>query len=152
MSVADLCSRNVVTVRAVDNVVVAAKLMREHHVGYTVVVEDDFTASTQRPVGVLTDRDIVVATVARDRDPRGMTVREVMTPNPVAVKMTESLAGALREMRRVGVRRMPVVGEVGELVGVLSIDQILGALSGGLADLVGALRHGQQFETTLRTG
>ena len=150
MNVAQLCSRNVVSVRKTDEVVAAARLMREHHVGYLVVVEPDFAGSTVRPIGVLTDRDIVVSIVARERDPRSLVVGDVMTENPVVVDQFDSIATAVQEMRRIGVRRMPVVGSVGELIGVLSLDDVLDALAGQLQNLAGAVRKEQQFESVLR--
>lgn len=151
MDVAQLFSRDCVTVRETDGVTEAARLMRERHVGYLVVVEPDFAGSTVRPIGVLTDRDIVVGIVARDLNPRSMLVREIMTPTPVVLNAVDQLPTALQEMRRVGVRRMPVVGKLGELLGVLSIDDVLDALSAELGNLAGAIRNEQRFEKALRT-
>jgi CBS domain-containing protein len=150
MNVAQICSRNVITTRKHDAVVVAAHLMREKHIGYLVVVEPDFTGATQRPIGVLTDRDIVVGVVAQDANPRNFRVEDVMTPNPVVVSYTDTIAVALQEMRRVGARRVPVVGDLGELMGVLSIDEILDTLSSQLQNLSGAVRNERRVETALR--
>ena len=150
MNVSQLCNRNVVTVRKSDEVVAAARLMREKHVGYLIVVEPDFTGATQRPVGVITDRDIVVTIVAQDVNPRGLKVNDVMTPNPVVVELGDSIAAAVQEMRRIGVRRVPVVGGQGELEGVLSFDDVLDALSSELQGLAGAVRSERRFETALR--
>jgi len=150
MNVAQLCSRNVISVRKIDEVVAAASLMRKHHVGYIVVSEPDFAGSTERPIGVLTDRDIVVGIVAMERDPRSLVVGDVMTENPVVLNQFDSIATAVREMRRIGVRRMPVVGSVGELIGVLSLDDVLDALAGELQNLAGAVHHEQRIETELR--
>src|SRR5688572_9194655 len=81
MNVGQICQRNVVTVRASDDLSTAARMMREKHIGYLIVVEP--TSQGERtPVGVLTDRDIVVAVVAQDADPRALTVGDVMTCNP----------------------------------------------------------------------
>lgn len=150
MNVAGLCSRNVISVRRNDKVVDAARLMREHHVGYIVVIEPDFAGSTVRPIGVLTDRDIVVGIVAKERDPRILLVGEVMSENPVVLDRSDSIATAVQEMRRIGVRRMPVVGSLGELIGVLSLDDVLDALAGELQNLAGAVRNEQQLESALR--
>jgi CBS domain-containing protein len=150
MNVSQLCSRDVVTVRKTDEVTVAARLMRKKHVGYLVVVEPDFTGATQRPIGVLTDRDIVIGVVAQDVNPRGLRVGDVMTRSPVVVELTDSIAAAVQEMRRIGVRRVPVVGSVGELEGVLSLDEVLDALSGELQNLAGAVRNERRVETALR--
>ena len=134
MNVAQLCSRSTVSVRKTDEVVTAARLMREHHVGYIVVIEPDFAGSTVRPIGVLTDRDIVVGIIARERDPHSLLVGDVMTENPVVLNQFDSIAAAVQEMRRIGVRRMPVVGSLGELIGVLSLDDVLDALAGRVAE------------------
>src|SRR5688572_2850607 len=150
MNVAQLCSRSTVSVRKTDEVVTAARLMREHHVGYIVVIEPDFAGSTVRPIGVLTDRDIVVGIIARERDPRSLLVGDIMTENPAVLNQFDSIAAAVQEMRRIGVRRMPVVGSLGELIGVLSLDDILDALAGELQNLAGAVRNERRVETELR--
>jgi CBS domain-containing protein len=150
MNVSELCRREVVTVRKTDDIVLAAQRMREHHIGYLVVVEPDFTGATQRPIGVLTDRDIVICIVARDANPRAFKVGDVMTPNPVVVELGDSIAAAVQEMRRLGARRMPVVGASGELVGVLSFDEVLDALASELQGLAGAVRNEQRVERDLR--
>ena len=150
MNVAQLCSRNVVTVRKTDEVVAAARLMREQHVGYLVVIEPDFAGSTVRPIGVLTDRDIVVSIVARERDLRNLVVGDVMTQNPVIVDQFDSILTAVREMRRIGVRRMPGTGSLGELIGVLSLDDVLDSLAAELQNLAGAVHNELRLETELR--
>src|SRR5690242_2827795 len=78
-------SRNVVTVRQFDELTAAAQLMREKHIGYLVVVEPDVAEGGARPIGVLTDRDIVVAVVAGGADARALRVGDVMTQQPVTV-------------------------------------------------------------------
>ena len=100
---------------------------------------------------MLTDRDIVVGIIARERDPRTLLVGDVMTENPVVGGgASDSIAAAVQEMRRIGVRRMPVVGSVGELIGVLSLDDVLDALAAELQNLAGAVRNEQRFETEMR--
>jgi CBS domain-containing protein len=150
MIVSQLCNRNAVTIRKSDEVVAAARLMREKHIGYLIVVEPDFTGATQRPVGVITDRDIVMTIVAQDASPHGLRVGDVMTPHPVVVELGDSIAAAVLEMRRIGVRRIPVVGSLGELAGVLSFDDVLDTLSRELQNLAGAVRNERRVETALR--
>jgi CBS domain-containing protein len=151
MNVGEICRRNVVTVHAADELLSAARLMREKHVGFLVVVEPAMVERTQRPVGVITDRDLVVGVLAREADPRALRVQDVMTPNPVTVSMRDSVAFALQEMRRLGVRRLPITGEIEELVGVISIDDVLEALAAQLANVAGSIRTEQRFEQELRT-
>jgi len=150
MYVSQLCSSNVVTVRPSDEITAAAQLMRERHVGYLVVVTAD-ASGAQVPVGVLTDRDIVVSIVARSADPKVFTVGDVMTANPVTVYQLDAIEKAVQEMRRIGVRRVPVVGKLGELKGVLSLDEVLNAVSSELRDLAGAIRTEQRIEEALQT-
>mgnify|MGYP006281403749 CR=1 FL=1 len=150
MDIATLCRRNVITVHENDELVAAAELMRKNHVGYLIVVRSGPSNSTTRPVGVLTDRDIVIKVVAKRIDPRTLTVADVMTAQPVVVAFTESLHSALGTMRSVGVRRLPVIGTQGELIGVLSTDDIVDALADGLSALAGAIRNEQRIESTLR--
>jgi CBS domain-containing protein len=148
MNVGSLCQRKAITVRRSDDVTAAAELMRSHHIGYLVVVESD--AGLERPVGVLTDRDIVVTVVARRTDPRTLRVGDIMSEQPVTVGEAEPLEYAAREMRRIGVRRLPVVGKRGELVGVLSMDELLETLVGELQNVTAALRSEQRIESSIR--
>jgi CBS domain-containing protein len=150
MSIGEICKRNVVTVRQFDELTAAAQLMRERHIGYLVVVEPAVGDGSMKPVGVLTDRDIVVGVIARDIDPRTLRVGDVMTQQPVVAGENDSLPKALESMRRIGVRRMPVVGAHGELVGVLSLDDALDALAGELQGVAAAIRNEQRIETSLR--
>jgi len=150
MNIGKLCKRNVVTVREYEDLTQAAQLMREKHVGYLVVVEPNPANDTLRPVGVLTDRDIVVSVVGRDINPRELRVGDVMTRQPVVAGEGKSVSAALKEMRRVGVRRLPIVGEAGQLVGVVSLDDILDSVAGEMLEVAGSLRNEQLIETALR--
>jgi predicted transcriptional regulator len=69
---------------------------------------------------------------------------------PVVVAETESISGALGAMREIGVRRLPIVGARGQLVGVLSIDDILEALADELNTVAGSIRNEQSIESALR--
>ena len=133
-----------------DELIKAAQLMREKHIGYLVVVASDAADGLQRPVGVLTDRDIVVAVVAREADPRMLRVGDVMTRSPVSALEEDPLDKSLREMRRMGIRRLPVVGKRGELIGVLSLDDVIEALSAELQNIAGSMRNERMVERTLR--
>jgi CBS domain-containing protein len=150
MNIGELCNRSPVTVRRSDELIGAAQLMREKHIGYLVVVEPGVPDQSFRPVGVVTDRDIVVSVVARETDPRALRVGDVMTRQPVTVGAAEPLEKALHEMRRIGVRRLPVVGQRGELIGVLSLDDVLGVLAGELQSIAGSIRNERVIEGSLR--
>jgi CBS domain-containing protein len=150
MNIGQLCNRNPITVQRTDELIRAAQLMREKHIGYLVVVDPEIAEQSLRPVGVLTDRDIVVSVVARETDARALRVGDVMTQQPVTIAATEPVEKALREMRRIGVRRMPVVGQRGELVGVLSLDELLEVLAGELQNVAGSIRNERLIEGSLR--
>ena len=151
MNVEQVCKRNVLTIRPFDGLTDAAKLMREHHIGYLVVVKPAFEEGTYRPVGVLTDRDIVVAVVARGVDPATLLVEDVMTRNPVTVNATEQIESTLPKMRKAAVRRVPVVGYRGELVGILSLDDVFELIAGNMDNITGVIRGEKPVEAALRS-
>lgn len=146
MEVGDICNRNMVTIAARESVVDAALLMRKAHVGLLVVTAPMADGNDAKVVGVLTDRDIVTAVIARAADPNALTVGDIMTPQPVMANDVHSLRHALRLMRETGVRRMPVLGNRDQLVGVLSLDDVLEALAGELGDVSQTIRTGQVVE------
>jgi CBS domain-containing protein len=113
--------------------------MRERHVGYLVVTESIQSGARERPVGVLTDRDIVVSVVARKLNSERVTVGEVMTQPPVTVCETDPVEKALREMRRVGVRRLPLVDQQGMLLGIVSHDAVLAFIGRGLRSIMDSI-------------
>jgi CBS domain-containing protein len=88
--------------------------------------------------------------IARGADPRTLRVEDVMTRNPVVVSATDPLDQALQSMRRIGVRRIPVVGHREQLVGVLSLDEVIDALSGRLSQVAGSIQQEQRTEEALR--
>jgi CBS domain-containing protein len=146
-----LCNRNPITVRRSDELIKAAQLMREKHIGYLMVVDPEVVDQSLQPVGVVTDRDIVVSVVARETDPRVLRVADVMTHQPVTISSAEPVERALREMRRIGVRRLPVVGQRGKLIGVLSLDDVLEVLAGELQNVAVSIRNERVIEGSLRT-
>ena len=123
MNAGELCNREVVIAYRNTPLVEAARLMREHHVGSLVVVVDRL--SERVPVGILTDRDIVVAVVAKEIDPRSLTVGDVVAGELLAVREKDGIPDALRLMREKGVRRVPVLTHSGALAGILTIDDLL---------------------------
>ena len=116
MPVGEICNREVVIAEKSLSVVEAARLMRTHHVGDLVVFEA--REGRKHPVGIVTDRDIVVEVVAAAVNPEGLRVGDIMGPEVATVRESEGLFEALRYMRGKGVRRMPVVDAAGGLVGI----------------------------------
>ena len=148
MSVTHVSNHNVATATAGQSIAEAAVLMRQEHVGDLVVVER--RGQAQVPVGIITDRDIVVGVVAKRIEPDSVTVGDAMTRNVLTVREDSSLEFALREMRRYGVRRAPVVRSNGDLVGVIAIDDLLQHLAVQLSRLADLIRLEQDVELRTR--
>jgi CBS domain-containing protein len=148
MTVNTICNPNVATIGATEGVVDAAVLMREEHVGDLIVVERRGQANV--PVGILTDRDIVVAVVAKRVPPDSVTVGDAMTRNLLTMREDASLEFALREMRRYGVRRVPVVRANGDLVGVIALDDLIQHFAVQLGRLSDLIRLEQDAEARTR--
>ena len=123
MNAGELCNREVVFVYRDTRLVEAARLMREHHVGSLVVVVERL--SERVPVGIVTDRDIVIAVVAKELDPRTLTVADVLTDSLVTVREQDDVSDTLRVMREAGIRRVPVLSRSGALAGILTLDDVL---------------------------
>jgi CBS domain-containing protein len=149
MAVGEICNRDVVIAEKALSVVDAAQLMRTHHVGDLVVVEEK--AGRRHPVGIVTDRDIVVEVVAAGVDPDALKVGDIMGPEVATVHESEGLFEALRYMRGKGVRRMPVVDHEGVLVGILTLDDLLSLLAEELTELAKLVSHERQREAAVRT-
>jgi len=120
MSVNQFCRHDPVTAKPDETVREAAKRMASQNVGSLVVVNEK-----QRPVGMLTDRDIVQRVIRRRKDPDAIEVASVMSEDVVSVWQEVALDRAFHRMRQEGVRRVLVTDEVGRLTGILSYDDAL---------------------------
>jgi signal-transduction protein with cAMP-binding, CBS, and nucleotidyltransferase domain len=127
MNAGELCNRDVVTTTRESAISEAAQLMRDQHVGSLIVVET--SADGLQPVGIITDRDIVIEVIAEGVAIESVTVGDVMSYALLKVQEQESVFDTAQRMRARGVRRVPVVGAGGELAGILALDDILELLS-----------------------
>ena len=134
MSLGELCDTDVVTTTPETRVSDVARMMRDRHVGSIVVVDG------KRPVGILTDRDLAIRVVASGLAGETL-VRDVMTSDPVCARDDSGLADAAQLMREHGVRRLPVLDAAGELVGVVTLDDLLALLGEELSSLAAAVGH-----------
>lgn len=148
LTTGEICTREVSYAERGMPLVEAARVMRENHVGCLVVVDE--VNGLRKVVGVLTDRDIVVAVVARGVAPQTLSAGDVMSADPVTVREEDSLIDLMRTMRAKGVRRMPVVGARGELIGIATLDDVLSVLAEELGLLVAAIDHEGQRERQQR--
>ncbi len=127
MNAGELCCCEVITATRDMSIREAAQLMRDRHVGSLVVVEG--SDDRQEPVGIITDRDIVIEVIAENVGVDEVAVGDVMTYALLKVNMQDSILDTAQRMRTRGVRRVPVIGATGELVGILALDDILELLS-----------------------
>ncbi len=148
MRIEEICSHDVVDIEPGASIHEAAHLMRARHVGCLVVV--DRPDGEKIPIGMLTDRDIVVAVVSPGIDAEVLTVGDVMTRPVIVCGLREELFEALERMRKAGVRRLPVVDPHGALAGLLSADDIIAALGWHLQELARALTTEQAREMSQR--
>lgn len=148
MRIADVCTRYAIDVPSDATVRDAARQMRSSHVGALVVVEP--AAGGRKPVGILTDRDIVIGVVAPDVDPDAIEVGDIMSRELATCRDDEDVFDAISRMRHRGLRRLPVVDAAGLLVGMLTADDVLGAVAAELGDLSRAFSREQVREIATR--
>ena len=148
LSTGEICTRSVTIALRKTPLDGAARLMRENHVGCLVVVDE--VDGKRIVVGVMTDRDIVTAVVAQDLAPSALRVEEVMTTDLLTARPEDSLIDLIRAMQRKGVRRVPVVDRQDELVGIVTLDDVLEILTEQLGLLVGVISRSGQRERELR--
>jgi CBS domain-containing protein len=130
MSVGRICTRYVDLADADETVQAAARRMFERQVGTLVILD-----RANRPVGILTDRDLVLRVVAQGKDPRQTQVGEVMTRDPKMISEGAPIEQALALMRSGSFRRLPVIGSDETLVGLVSLDDILSLLAEEVAQV-----------------
>ena len=149
LNTGEICTRSVTIAFRKTSLNGAARLMRDNHVGCLVVVEQGEGQNTV--VGILTDRDLVTAVLAPELEVKRFCVEDVMSTDLVTAREDDSLIDLMRTMRREGVRRIPVVGAQQELLGVVTMDDVLDVLVEELSLLVGTIQSGKQRERALRS-
>ncbi len=148
MSVGEYCTRDVIVMRGDESVAAAAKLMREQHIGDVILVED--RGDIRRPTGIVTDRDLVVEVMATGLEPETLALRDIVTESAYLVREDDSLFDALELMRYQAVRRVPVVDDTGDLVGLIAVDDVIGLLAEMLDDLAAVVERQRERELTRR--
>lgn len=149
MTVGDICTRAVVTADSHETVIEAARRMRDRHVGALVVISG--INDGRRPVGIVTDRDLVVSAMAQTPDKLDqLEIGDVMTEDLVTALATESVDDALVRMRSRGIRRLPVVRHDGQLEGLVAFDDIVECLAEDLRNLASLVSSEQKHERAVR--
>lgn len=129
----DIINRQVITVTPFDSVSDAAYLMRNEDIGALVVVDTE-----NKPIGILTDRDLVVSVLAESIKPSDVTVEDIMTKDPVTVDEDTDIFDILRTLPEHSVRRLPVTSK-GKLTGIISVDDLIVIVATELVNLAMAM-------------
>jgi CBS domain-containing protein len=135
MSIERLIRRPVQTLPPQATCTEAAQLMRDERIGSVVVVENG------RPLGIVTDRDLVIRVIADGGEAEKLELCNVMSEEPIFVGSDRSLDQVVATMRDLAIRRVPVVDEAGQLTGLVSMDDLLVLLANQLADLASTIRQ-----------
>lgn len=149
MPVSECCNVNVVCCEADTPISEVAGLMRKHHVGDVVVTEEQ--GGKRVPVGIVTDRDIVIETIALQVDATTFTAGDLMSMPLATVHEQAGIVEALRMMRSHKVRRLPVVSEGGALFGIVTSDDLINLLAMELSMMTDAIVEQPMREAKLRT-
>lgn len=132
MTIEQLTRKAVVTATGDTTATELAQIMKENDVGSVIVASED------TPIGVVTDRDLVLYVLAPDRDPDQATARDVMSEDLFTVDADDGVFAVMSRMADAGVRRVPVV-EGDDLVGVVSLDDLVVLLANELGNLAAVI-------------
>jgi predicted transcriptional regulator len=149
MRVGDVCTRSVVHCSRNASALEVAKMMRDDNIGNVVVVDD--RDGKKVPIGVVTDRDIVVQLVAKEIDPGDIMVTDLMARELFVALEEEDIHDAIQRMRYRGARRLPVVDREGALVGVVALDDLLEYITDELAGIARVSSRGRHAERKRRS-
>ena len=134
MNVGEVCNREVVVTGKDSPIIDAAKLMRNYHVGDVVVVDE--SDGKRIPVGILTDRDMVIELLAEEVDSNSVNVGDIMSVDLLTANEEDEIWDTIKRMRSHGVRRVPVVNKENGLEGILTVDDVTDLIAEQLRDLV----------------
>lgn len=148
MPINECCNTEVVCCDGDASLSDVAALMRKHHVGDVIVVQQ--TDAQRVPIGIVTDRDIVLETIALQVEAHAFTAGDLMSTPVVTVREDEGLIETLRLMRDHKVRRVPVVTAAGTLVGIVTADDIINLLAMELSMMTSAIVEQPEREGRLR--
>jgi CBS domain-containing protein len=148
MQIGEICTREVVCASAETSVAAAAKLMRQYHIGDVVVTRNQ--DGRRVPMGIITDRDIVLSVVAPELAPDTITIGDIMGSALTTAGESEDVFDTITRMRNMGVRRMPIVDEDGVLSGIVSIDDIIEVLAEEMSELARLISREQMHEQQTR--
>ncbi len=144
MNVGSICTRRIVSLATSGTLAQAATLMREHHVGALVVTAE--APEGPRVSGVVTDRDLVIDVLARGLDSATVRIGELVSSEVVCVSEDDDIGSAIAAMQETGVRRVLVTNAGRQLVGIVSLDDLIDVLASQMDGLAKVIRSGMQRE------
>ena len=150
MTIGLICNRDTVIARPHESIHRVAQLMREHNVGSVVIVKDG--PGGVIPVGVLTDRDLVVEVLAMNLDPQSVNAGDIMSHELVTARENDGIWITIKRMRSQGIRRMPVVNDQGVLIGIINVDDMMELRAGEFNALAKLSAREKEREITQRNG
>lgn len=148
MRIGNICTTQPIVCTREESVQGVALLMRTHHVGDLIVV--DQSEAERTPIGILTDRDIVVSVIALGLDPASLLVGDIMNDDLLTCSENDDVYETIERMRLRGIRRVPVLDAAGHLTGVLSVDDVLEFLAEEVSELARISPHQQSQEKRAR--
>jgi CBS domain-containing protein len=148
MPIGELAIRQVVVATRDTPVLEGAKLMRQYHVG-DIVITDEMDGK-RLPVGIVTDRDLVLEVLAQEVDATKLTVGDIMAEDLMTVGEYEGVFQTIQLMRAKGARRAPVVDKDGALIGIIAADDFIELLANELSDLAKLISREQKREAEVR--
>ncbi|HCU24446.1 MAG TPA: CBS domain-containing protein [Deltaproteobacteria bacterium] len=146
MHVGDICHRDVAVIGRRESLLEAARRMRESHVGSLVVI--DPKEGEPVPVGILTDRDILVQVLTAGVSPQSVAAEDIMASHLVTAREEDGVFETIQQMQRKGIRRIPVVNSKQSLTGILTLDDLLEYFAKELKNLSGISSLERERETT----
>jgi CBS domain-containing protein len=133
MSLQEFCQRKVISISPECNIVEACRLMESNNIGCLVVQEKG------KMCGILTDRDIALKVTGQNRDAQKTKAREIMSQSPVRIPVEQNLQQLTNLMRVHRVRRVPIVDSGDEVLGIVTMDDLIAQISGAMSDLGNAV-------------
>ena len=130
----EVINKNVITISPSSPVSEAAYMMMNEDIGALVVVAENDT----RPIGIITDRDLVISVMAEKENPDEVTVEQVMTKNPVIIDEDTDIFDMLRKLSEHSIRRLPVTNR-GKLTGIVSVDDLIVVVATELVNVAMAM-------------
>lgn len=149
MKVGDFCTRDVIFVEPKASLFTVAQTMRHHHVGSVVVARQ--AGAGPQPVGIITDRDLVVEVLAPRLDPDQLVAEDIMSFELTVARESDDLWETVHRMEQNSVRRIPVLDEGDRLAGIFCLDDLLRVVATELQGIVGLVQRERHREAAARS-